>query len=129
MSRSRPTRLLADPDIGGKGIGDGRDGAGRHGDDRVGRGSIADKTHVHGAGGAAVDDDAVLRQKLVVAGITDRGVIREGAWADLNVIDWDALRLELPTYEPGPATCPRCADGSPLHVPGSSGTGVGPSGA
>jgi len=38
-------------------------------------------------------------------------------------------RFELPTYEPGPATCPRCADGSPLHVPGSSGTGVGSSGA
>ncbi len=34
-------------------------------------------------------------------------------------------RLELPTYEPGAATCPRCADGTALHVPGSSGTGVG----
>jgi len=33
-------------------------------------------------------------------------------------------RLDLPTYEPGPATCPRCADGTPLHVPGSSGTGA-----
>jgi orotate phosphoribosyltransferase len=33
-------------------------------------------------------------------------------------------RLDLPTYEPGPATCPRCADGSPLHTPGSSGTGA-----
>ena len=33
-------------------------------------------------------------------------------------------QLELPTYEPGAATCPRCADGTPLHVPGSSGTGV-----
>jgi orotate phosphoribosyltransferase len=30
--------------------------------------------------------------------------------------------LELPTYEPGPATCPRCAANEPLHVPGSSGT-------
>lgn len=30
--------------------------------------------------------------------------------------------LELPTYEPGPATCPRCAAGEPLHAPGSSGT-------
>ena len=29
--------------------------------------------------------------------------------------------LELPTYEPGPATCPRCAAGEPIHVPGSSG--------
>ncbi len=33
-------------------------------------------------------------------------------------------RLDLPTYEPGPATCPRCADGTPLHTPGSSGTGA-----
>lgn len=32
--------------------------------------------------------------------------------------------LDLPTYEPGPATCPRCADGTPLHTPGSSGTGA-----
>ena len=31
-------------------------------------------------------------------------------------------RLELPTWDP--AECPRCADGTPLHVPGSSGTGV-----
>ena len=33
-------------------------------------------------------------------------------------------QLDLPTYEPGPETCPRCADGSPLHTPGSSGTGA-----
>ena len=33
-------------------------------------------------------------------------------------------RLDLPTYEPGPATCPLCADGTPLHAPGSSGTGT-----
>ena len=32
-------------------------------------------------------------------------------------------QLDLPTYEPGPATCPRCADGTPLHAPGSTGTG------
>jgi orotate phosphoribosyltransferase len=31
--------------------------------------------------------------------------------------------LDLPTYEPGQATCPRCADGTPIHAPGSSGTG------
>jgi orotate phosphoribosyltransferase len=29
--------------------------------------------------------------------------------------------LDLPTYEGGPATCPRCADGTPLHAPGSTG--------
>ena len=35
-------------------------------------------------------------------------------------------QLDLPTYEPGPKTCPRCADGTPLHAPGSTGTGIGP---
>jgi orotate phosphoribosyltransferase len=29
--------------------------------------------------------------------------------------------LDLPTYEPGPMTCPRCAAGEPLYAPGSSG--------
>jgi orotate phosphoribosyltransferase len=33
-------------------------------------------------------------------------------------------QLDLPTYEPGPASCPGCADGAPLYAPGSSGTGV-----
>ena len=33
-------------------------------------------------------------------------------------------QLDLPTYEPGAATCPKCADGTPLHTPGSSGTGA-----
>jgi orotate phosphoribosyltransferase len=35
-------------------------------------------------------------------------------------------RLELPTYEPGPATCPRCAAGEPAAKPGSGGTGLAP---
>lgn len=29
--------------------------------------------------------------------------------------------LDLPTYAPGAATCPRCAAGDPIQVPGSSG--------
>jgi hypothetical protein len=29
--------------------------------------------------------------------------------------------LDLPTYEPGPATCPQCAAGDPIHAPGSTG--------
>ena len=33
-------------------------------------------------------------------------------------------QLDLPTYEPGPETCPRCADGTPLHAPGSTGDGA-----
>jgi orotate phosphoribosyltransferase len=32
--------------------------------------------------------------------------------------------LDLPTYEPGVATCPRCAEGEAAIKPGSSGTGV-----
>jgi len=41
-------------------------------------------------------------------------------------------QLDLPTYEPGPYTCPRCADGTDLSAPGSTGTGpkaAGPSAA
>lgn len=33
--------------------------------------------------------------------------------------------LEVPTYEAGPATCPRCADGTPIHAPGSTGASAG----
>ncbi|HEX7471550.1 MAG TPA: orotate phosphoribosyltransferase [Candidatus Limnocylindrales bacterium] len=33
--------------------------------------------------------------------------------------------LEVPTFEPGAATCPRCADGTPLHAPGSTGAMAG----
>ena len=32
-------------------------------------------------------------------------------------------QLDLPTYEPGAATCPPCAAGEPLHAPGSTGAG------
>jgi orotate phosphoribosyltransferase len=35
----------------------------------------------------------------------------------------DALwTLDIPTYQPGPATCPACAAGEPVEAPGSSGT-------
>lgn len=37
-------------------------------------------------------------------------------------------RFDPPTFEPGPASCPRCADGTPLEGLGSGGTGVTPSG-
>lgn len=36
-------------------------------------------------------------------------------------------QLDLPTYEPGPDTCPACRAGQPLHAPGSTGTGTPPS--
>jgi len=32
--------------------------------------------------------------------------------------------LDLPTYEPGPATCPLCAAGTDVDAPGSTGTGA-----
>jgi orotate phosphoribosyltransferase len=35
-------------------------------------------------------------------------------------------QLDLPTYEAGEGTCPRCADGTLLHAPGSTGTGAVP---
>ncbi len=35
-------------------------------------------------------------------------------------------RLDLPTYEAGPATCPLCAGGVPVQTPGSSGAGAAP---
>ncbi|MDH4143462.1 MAG: orotate phosphoribosyltransferase [Chloroflexota bacterium] len=38
-------------------------------------------------------------------------------------------QLDLPTYEPGTETCPRCAAGDPLHAPGSTGTGASAAGA
>jgi len=31
-------------------------------------------------------------------------------------------QLDLPTYESGAESCPRCADGTPLYAPGSTGT-------
>ncbi len=32
--------------------------------------------------------------------------------------------LDLPTYEPGTETCPRCRAGEPVQAPGSTGTGT-----
>jgi orotate phosphoribosyltransferase len=34
-------------------------------------------------------------------------------------------QLQLPTYEPGPETCPACKAGVPLHAPGSTGAAAG----
>ena len=34
-------------------------------------------------------------------------------------------QLQLPTYDPGAATCPACAAGIPLHAPGSTGAAGG----
>lgn len=55
-------------------------------------------------------------------------VDRSGGTATLTspstgrVYPLDALwAMDLPTYEPGESTCPRCADATPLHAPGSTG--------
>lgn len=51
--------------------------------------------------GAFALEEAVRRitsDTASMVGITDRGVVRPGAWADLNVIDPDALRLPPPTF-------------------------------
>ena len=32
-------------------------------------------------------------------------------------------QLDLPTFEPGPDTCPKCAAGLPVYAPGSTGAG------
>ncbi|MEO8463383.1 MAG: orotate phosphoribosyltransferase [Chloroflexota bacterium] len=32
--------------------------------------------------------------------------------------------MDLATYDAGPEACPRCADGTPLHAPGSTGAGL-----
>jgi orotate phosphoribosyltransferase len=34
-------------------------------------------------------------------------------------------QLDLPTYEPGEGSCPRCAVGEPLYAPGSTGVDAG----
>ncbi|MFO7591928.1 MAG: amidohydrolase family protein [Acidimicrobiia bacterium] len=46
-------------------------------------------------------EDAIRRLTSDTAatfGIAERGVVREGAFADLNVIDWDALALPVPEF-------------------------------
>ncbi len=51
---------------------------------------------------------------VLVSPTTGRRYPAQGLW-----------QLEIPTFEPGPETCPRCADGTPLYAPGSTGTAAG----
>ncbi len=51
--------------------------------------------------GALELEDAVRRLTSDTAstfGVPDRGVVREGAFADLNVIDWEGLALPVPEF-------------------------------
>ena len=99
--------------------------------DRRGRTRPARRRHPHDGRLAARDDPRGRG-----AGRRDRRVRGHGRpfrrAPDIDLAD-DRPRyplrslwsLDLPTYEPGPATCPRCAEGEPVVKPGSSGTGVG----
>jgi N-acyl-D-aspartate/D-glutamate deacylase len=51
--------------------------------------------------GLLTAEDAIRRltsDTAVTFGIPGRGVLREGAFADVNVIDWDALALPVPEF-------------------------------
>ncbi len=51
--------------------------------------------------GVLTPEDAIRRLTSDTAatfGITDRGVLREGAFADVNVLDWEALALPVPEF-------------------------------
>ncbi len=74
---------------------------------------------VEAAGGEIVECAVLVDRSGGKAGLTSPATGRTYSLRSL----W---QLDLPTYEPGEATCPRCADGSPLHAPGSTGTGQVP---
>jgi N-acyl-D-aspartate/D-glutamate deacylase len=51
--------------------------------------------------GVLTIEDAIRRLTSDTAttfGITDRGVVRDGAFADLNIIDWESLALPVPEF-------------------------------
>jgi orotate phosphoribosyltransferase len=67
--------------------------------------------------------------ELVMAGvIVDRSggttEVRSGATGRVTPVR-SLWTLDVPTYEPGPASCPACAAGEPLVAPGSTGTTAG----
>jgi orotate phosphoribosyltransferase len=71
---------------------------------------------VEEAGGEIVGCDVIVDRSGGLSALTSP--------ASGRVYPLDALwRLELPTWEAGPGTCPRCAEGMALHAPGSTGTG------
>ena len=73
---------------------------------------------VEAAGGEIVGCHVLVDRSGGLASLTSP---ESGRLYPLNAL-WT---LDVPTFEPGAGTCPRCADRTPLHVPGSSGTGAG----
>jgi len=73
---------------------------------------------VEGAGGEVVGCFVMADRSggtaVLVSPASGRRYSVQGLW-----------QLEIPTFEPGPDTCPRCATGTPLLTPGSSGTAAG----
>ncbi len=74
---------------------------------------------VEEAGGEIVDCAVLVDRSGGKAALTSPATGRTYSLRSL----W---QLDLPTYEPGGATCPRCADGTPVYAPGSTGTGPAP---
>ncbi len=72
---------------------------------------------VEGAGGEIVGCEVLVDRS---GGLADVASPRSGRSYPATAL-WT---LDLPTYEPGPASCPGCAAGVALEKPGSGGTGV-----
>lgn len=72
---------------------------------------------VEAAGGDIIECAVLVDRSGGKAALTSPGTGRTYSLRSL----W---QLDLPTYEPGAATCPRCADATPLHAPGSTGAGT-----
>jgi orotate phosphoribosyltransferase len=71
---------------------------------------------VEAAGGEIVDCHVLVDRSGGMTSLTSPSTGRVYPLSALWILD-------LPTYDPGPATCPRCAADEPLHVPGSTGAG------
>ncbi|HYL40553.1 MAG TPA: phosphoribosyltransferase family protein [Candidatus Binatus sp.] len=69
---------------------------------------------VEAAGGEIVECDVLVDRSGGLSSLTSPGSGRTYPLRSL----WS---LDLPTYEAGSSTCPRCAAGEPLHAPGSAG--------
>jgi orotate phosphoribosyltransferase len=69
---------------------------------------------VEAAGGEIVECAVLVDRSGGLASLASPATGRRYAQNALWVLD-------LPTYEPGPATCPRCAAGEPIYAPGSTG--------